>query len=294
MNFRTDLALEAAQIHKNINGLDLKEEKMENSIITKMDIKTDEASKKIGKPKGKYVTISLPPLTDYFKYSDSRIKIIAKEINSLIPKSGLVLVAGLGNTEITPDALGPKAASKVLATRHISSEISKAIGLERFRPVSVLAPGVLGQTGIEVAEIISSLVKSIKPSCLIVVDALASRRLSRLGCTVQLSNSGIAPGAGVGNNRPLLNEKSLGIPVIGIGVPTVVDALTLARDILEDYSNFDLEKINETRESFGENMVVTPKEVDLLINRAALLISMSINCALQPDFSADELYSLVS
>lgn len=294
MNFRTDLALEAAEIHKDIKGLTIKEEKKGKSVISRLLIESKEASEKIGKPKGMYVTVTVPPLTDYFQCNDERIRTLAEEIKRLIPKSGLVLVVGLGNTEITPDALGPKTVDNVLATRHISGELAKSIGLGGLRPVSVLTPGVLGKTGIEVSEALSGLIKGINPACLIVIDALASRRLSRLGCTVQLSNRGIAPGAGVGNRRPTLDEKTLGVPVVSVGIPTVVDAETLVYDILGDFSKTAEEDFQNKTKSFGKNMIVTPKEVDLLINRAALLIGMAINCALQPKFSPEELYSLIA
>lgn len=294
MNFRTDLALEAVEIHQNINGLKITEEKKGKSTVTKMMIKTREAAEKLGKNKGKYITISIPPLTEYFKVTDERIKIISDEIKNLIPKDGLVLVAGLGNINITPDALGPKVLDNVLATRHITQELAKSIGLQNLRPVSSIIPGVLGKTGIEVCETLISLIDSINPCCAIIIDAMVSRRLNRLGCTVQLSDAGISPGSGVGNERPLLDKNTLGIPVVSIGIPTVVDALTLARDIVNDFSKNPKENINQNSESFAKNMIVTPKEIDLMIKHASLLVAMSINCALQPSFSPEELYNLVS
>ena len=294
MNFRTDLALEAAEIHKNINGLEISEIRQGKTAITKMDVISTEASKKIGKPKGTYITVAVPPLTDYFQSSDERVKILANELKKLLPENGLVLVAGLGNTDITPDALGPKAVDNVLATRHISKELAKAIGIDSMRPVAVLKPGVLGKTGMEVSEILLNIVKGIRPSCVIIIDALAARCLSRLGCTIQLSDTGISPGAGVGNKRPLINEETLGVPVISAGVPTVVDAVTLINDLTEDLDMENSEKLIKHLNDSGKQMIVTPKEIDLLINRAAFLIGMAINCALQPDFSPEELQSLVS
>lgn len=293
MNFRTDLALETIENNQNIQGLKLSEEKQGNSTINRMDIESDEASEKLNRPKGKYVTISIPALTDYFMSTDERINIVANEISKLVPKDGLILACGLGNLEITPDALGPKSATNILATRHIIGELSKSIGLEDLRPVSVLSPGVLGKTGIEVIELISSISSKINPSCIIIIDALASRRLSRLGCTVQISDSGISPGAGVGNSRPLLNQNTLGAPVISIGVPTVVDALTLVYDIVQDSHGKDTQEIQEKIKPRGEPMIVTPREIDLLINRASFLIGMAVNCALNPKFSPEELHSLV-
>lgn len=295
MNFRTDLAVEAAEIHKNIDGLEVSEKRYGESVVVQMCIKSAEAAQKIGKPQGTYITITVPPLTDYFQSGDERIKILASQIGKLIPEKGLILVAGLGNTDITPDALGPKAADNVLATRHISEELTKSIGIDNFRPVSVLKPGVLGKTGIDVSETLSGAIKRIKPVCSIIIDALASRKLSRLGRTIQLSNSGISPGAGVGNARPLLDEQTLGIPVISIGVPTVVDALTLANDIVQGLHSEDREA-GEQNEigTEGKQMIVTPKEIDLLITRAAFLIGMAINQALQPHFSPEEIQGLMS
>lgn len=294
MNFRTDLAMEIIENNKDIQGLEIVEENQGKSTINRMIIKSDEAAEKLNKPKGQYITISIAALTDYFMSTDERIKLVSNEISKLIPEDGLILACGLGNLDITPDALGPKVAKNILATRHIAGELAKSIGLENLRPVSVLAPGVLGKTGIEVIELLSSISNKIEPSCIIIIDALASRRLSRLGCTVQISDSGISPGAGVGNSRPLLNKETLGIPVISIGVPTVVDANTLAYDIIEDSHGNDTQEIQEKVKPRGASMIVTPREIDLLINRASFLIGMAVNCALNPSFSPEELHSLVS
>lgn len=294
MNFRTDLAVEAAEPHVGIPGVETYEEKCGKSYVIRMSIKNKDAAEKIGKPIGNYITITVPPLTDYFQSSDERIKVISQKISELIPPNGTVLVAGLGNTDITPDALGPKTVDNVLATRHISKDLAKAIGLEGLRSVAVLTPGVLGKTGIETLESLSSAIKAINPSCIIIVDAMASRRLSRLGCTIQISDTGIAPGAGVGNARPVLNKEVLKIPVIGVGVPTVVDALTLACDIMKDSDCLLTPETKNVIPPKAEQMIVTPKEIDLLVGRASLLIGMAINCALHPDFSPDELYSLIS
>lgn len=295
MNFRTDLAVEAAEILNGDNqSIDYSEKQKGKSKVISMLIKDYEASEKIGKPQGKYITVEVPALTDYFQSTDERIKVIAEEIKSLIPKKGPVLVAGLGNLNITPDALGPKAAKNILATRHIKGEMAKSLGLENLRDVSVISPGVLGQTGIEVSELLSGLTENLRPCCVIVIDAIASRKLSRLGCTVQISDTGISPGAGVGNHRPSINKETLGVPVIGIGVPTVVDAATLALDIVSNSDEELMESLSDIISPRGEMMVVTPKEIDLLTDRASLLIGMAINCALHPDFEPDDLYSLVS
>lgn len=297
MNFRTDLAIESTQLEKvkDMEGIQTDEKTFNELTLTKITIDTKEASEKIGKPIGQYITVELPSLTDNFKSADQRLQIIAKQIRHLLPPTGTILVVGLGNYNITPDALGPKTAESILATRHITGEIAKSTGLESLRPVAVLAPGVLGQTGIEVSEILFSVANKIKPNALILVDALASKETNRLGTTIQISNNGISPGSGVGNSRPSINKDTMGIPVISIGVPTVVDATTLAANLFEDIDDTLSEDIiNRKVTPHGANMMVTPQEIDLLIERASKLLAMSINCALQPLFSIEDIMSLVS
>ena len=295
MLLRTDLAIEAHKISGEItDGIDIYEKQNGTLRINRMNIRTEKASQKLQKPLGNYITIDGLPLTDNFRDIPAQVQAMSEEIRSLLPKkNGTVLVIGLGNVNITPDALGPKTASAVLATRHITGELARSTGLDRLRSVAVLSPGVLGQTGIETGELIISLINRLEPSAVIAVDALASRSLARLGCTVQISDSGISPGTGVGNNRLSLNKKTLGVSVIGIGIPTVVDASTLAAEFLGD-SDSDLSKLKNTLSPRGEKMIVTPSEIDLLIERASKLIGMAINCALQSEFSFDELISLVS
>lgn len=199
MQVRTDLALEAKEIAGGkMQGVQYGTQKYQNMTVTRMRITQEEAARKMQKETGTYITIELPPLTDDFRETDQRLLIIAEEIRSLLPEKGLVLVTGLGNLNITPDALGPKAGAQVLATRHITGELARSTGLDALRPVAVLAPGVLGQTGIETGELIFSVAQKIRPSAVIAIDALASRRLERLGCTMQISDTGISPGAGVG------------------------------------------------------------------------------------------------
>lgn len=297
LNFRTDLAIEATELEKvnNIQGIQKEEKKYNDLTLTKISINTKDAAEKLGKPIGKYITIELPSLTDDFKSADKRLEIIAKQISYLIPTNGTILVVGLGNYNITPDALGPKTAKSILATRHITGEVAKSTGLENLRSVAVLSPGVLGQTGIEVSEILFSVVNKIKPSALILIDALASKETNRLGTTIQISNNGISPGSGVGNSRPSITKDTMGIPVISIGVPTVVDATTLAANLFSSIDErLDEDTINQKVTPKGASMMVTPKEIDLLIERASKLLSMSINYALQPLFSIEDIISLVS
>lgn len=294
MNFRTDLAMEAVQLlERAYNGIKQHKKNIGDLEITQVTIETDSAAKKLGKLKGEYITVELPTFTDNFQHIDDKIEVISKQIRFLLPSEGLIFVIGLGNEAITPDALGPKTIKSILATRHITGEIARSTGLEALRSVAAIAPGVLGQTGIEVSEIIQSVVKKINPAALIVVDALASMETSRLGTTIQICNTGISPGSGVGNARPGINQESMGVPVIGIGVPTVVDAQTLAQNLFDSAESQSSEKITQKTAPRGEPMMVTPREIDLLIERASKLLAMSINGALQPNFSVEDIMSLV-
>lgn len=291
MNFRTDLALERHELigKDNSEGVISHSEDIDNIKITRIEIKTPSAEERLSKPRGNYVTVEVPSFSSDGEILDSKLNILSSEIRKMLPERGTVLVVGLGNISITPDALGPKAASYILATRHISSELAKSVGLENLRSVAGISPGVLGQTGIETGEIIRGIVDRIKPSCVVTVDALASRNLSRLGSTVQMSDTGISPGSGVGNARKRLDEETLGVKVISIGVPTVVDGATLAHDLIDREKTSDYSVLPES-----EEMMVTPKEIDLLIERASKLVGLAINCALQEGLSPEDIMSLVS
>ncbi|MCH5297411.1 MAG: GPR endopeptidase [Ruminococcus sp.] len=291
MQLRTDLAVEAREIAgENISGVEFKSYKENNLSISRLRIKNQKAKLSLGKEIGTYITIELPSLTDNFSETDKRLITIGEEIRRLLPVNGLVLVVGLGNTEITPDSLGPKASSRVLATRHISGEIARSTGLDRLRPVAVIQSGVTGQTGIETGEYILSIVKRIKPTAVVAIDALASRRLERLGCTLQISDTGISPGAGVGNHRTKINAETIGVPVIAIGVPTVVDVKTLASDLLDNEYTKQTQKLVSPN---NRDMIVIPREIDLLTERAARLIGFALNGALQNEFDLPDLISLM-
>lgn len=291
MRLRTDLALEAREIAgERLSGTEFDSYTESGMKISRLVIRTRKAGQQLGKDEGTYITFELPSLTDNFSETDSRLKTVAEQIRRLLPVNGLLLVAGLGNPEITPDSLGPKTAAKVLATRHITGEIARSSGLDRLRPVAVLQTGVTGQTGIETGEHILSVVKRIRPSAVVAIDALASRRLERLGCTLQLSDAGISPGAGIGNHRTKINNETLGVPVISIGVPTVVDVRTLAADLLDtELKSVASEKLPES----SARMVVIPREIDLLTERASRLIGFSLNAAIQDKFSLSELVELM-
>lgn len=296
MFFRTDLAQEAREyLGDKIDGIRVEEEKGKYLSVVRMHVDSIAAAEKMGKPVGTYVTLELPPFSDDYREPEEKIRKAAEELSALLPKEGLVLVAGLGNYNITPDNLGPLTVREVLATRHIRGELARSSGLDQLRPVAVIAPGVLGQTGIETGELIASLVKRLKPVVVIVVDALASRSLKRLGCTLQICDTGISPGAGVGNARPEISKRTLGVPVIGLGIPTVVDAATLAADLIgEGWEEQDLAVLRDQVAPRGEAMMVTPREIDLLVERGARMTAMAINCALHPAYSLSDLQMLVS
>lgn len=293
MQLRTDLALEAREfVDEKEEGVVVKEEEQDGIKISEIKILNQKAAKKMNKPIGTYITAELAPLTDNLRDGDSKAEYIGKLIEPLLPKEGTILIAGIGNETITPDALGPKSADNILATRHITGELKHSLGLSGLRSVAVLAPGVLGQTGIETGELIKSVVESIKPSAVIAIDALASRSLSRLGCTIQISDAGISPGSGVGNHRLSLNKETMGIPVIGIGVPTVVDAQTLALELIPEAKlSYQQKGLVSPR---GEQMIVTPRDIDLLIERASRLVGMSLNCALHKGLSVEDFCLLLA
>lgn len=294
MEKRTDLAVEARELAgADISGVEFTQNNVCGLDISKLVVKNHQASLKLRKEQGTYITIDLPPLTDNFLSTDERIQVIGKEIRRLIPVNGLVLVCGLGNLNITPDALGPQTVSRVLATRHITGEIARSTGLDNLRPVAVLSPGVTGQTGIETFEYIESIVKKVKPSVVIVVDALASRGLNRLGCTLQISDTGISPGAGIQNHRKKITKETVGVPVIAIGVPTVVEAITLVADLLSVDDEKTAQELKNILRPQNRQMVVTPKEIDLLVDRASRLISMAINCSLHKDIDLSILEGLL-
>ena len=286
MSIRTDLALEQKELNPDkTDGIESDETVLDDIKITRIRIKNENGERTLGKPIGTYVTVETPPLTDSGEMNENAINAVSKELISFLPK-GLVLVAGLGNTSITPDAIGPKAAKGILATRHIEGEIARSIGLDDMRPVAVISPGVLGQTGIETGEIIAGIARLIKPSAVIVIDALASRCLSRLGCTIQMSDTGICPGSGVGNKRAEISKKTIGVPVISVGIPTVVDAVTLAQDL----TGHECERTVNPR---GAKMIVTPQEIDLLVSRGAATVSMAINYALQENIDRETILGLI-
>ena len=285
MDFRTDLALERREmLEEDISGIEVSESENDECKTTVIEIKTESAAKRLGKGVGKYITLEMNAFSDEAAVSDGRLDALIQSVKKLL------LVAGVGNEHITSDALGPMTASYIFATRHIKGELQRAAGFsENLRPVAVVRAGVLGETGIESGEYIKSVCQAVKPQCVITVDALAAGSVKRLGTTVQMSDTGISPGSGIGNTRKRIDESYLGVPVIAIGIPTVVDALSLAAEL----SGVPPEKLDRGAAGERNGMTVAPKDIDLLVKNASYLLGLAINCALQPTLSPKELYGIM-
>lgn len=314
---RTDLAVEAHEIYRQsaqldeVPGVVVDTEKRKDMEVTRVNIQNSDGEKALGKPVGNYITLEIPvpPYHEHQTYQQAE-EVLTEELTRLIELNDQdsVLVVGLGNWQITADALGPKVASSLLVTRHLFELMPEEIE-DGVRPVSALSPGVLGLTGIETGEIIKGVVERIQPKLIIAIDALASRKLERVNSTIQLSDTGITPGSGVGNTRMGINRETLGVPVIAIGVPTVVDAATMANDaidlvidklikqagsgefyhILKELNRDEkYSLIHEVLNSENGNLVVTPKEVDEVIEDIAEIIANSINSALHKAISTKD------
>ena len=310
ISIRTDLALEATEICEEqptaLDGVVVDTKELEDCTVTTVEIINETGSKIMNKEIGKYITLE----SDLMKFDDddSREKVINYLKDELIDifgtdQSKRTLVIGLGNWNITSDALGPRAVSKTLVTRHIFKNYNKDYD-DDFSEVAALSPGVMGITGIETVEIVKSIVDKIKPDRVVAIDALASRKMDRVNATIQISTGGIAPGGGVGNKRKALDKSYLGVDVIAIGVPTVVDAATLTIDVLdlaidnlmevsEESSGFytmlkklkEEEKyqlIKDSLDPYDKNLIVTPKDIDETIENLAIIISEGLNRSLHP------------
>lgn len=311
---RTDLALEAREmlsrkVREDIPGVIVETSENEEVVITRVNITTQEAERMMGKRQGRYVTIEAQGLRYKNTFLEDQImKFLAQELVSLVElqRNATVLVVGLGNWNVTPDALGPRAVDKVVVTRHLQEMLSPELK-GGVRSVCAISPGVLGITGMETAEIIHGIVSKVKPSAVIAVDALAAASSRRVLTTVQLANTGIHPGSGVGNKRFGLSQESLGVPVIAIGVPTVVHASTIAMDTidtLQEHAAFaryfksmadlsDQERHTIVRQVLPDmlgDLMVTPKEIDRLIQDIAHIIAGGINQALHPHIDYDNIH----
>ena len=309
-NFRTDLADERTELYKRANnieneieGVEANEEEINNNIkLTRVKILDEKGEQALGKRKGTYITIDMKNM----KYMgndeiQSASEVLSKELKNMIKEHvGLedeILVVGLGNIYVTPDALGPKVINEIDITRHLLKYVPQYLE-KNTRPVSAISPGVLGTTGIETAEILKGIVENVKPKLMIVIDSLASRSMERISSTIQLADTGIVPGAGVDNARKELTKDTLGIPVIAIGIPTVVETAVVVNDCLDVFieklqqearSNDYLNKLKE-EDNYEEikealipkefNFIVTPKEIDGLIENMKDVVARGINMSL--------------
>ena len=318
VSIRTDLAIEAAEFIQqttpgNIPGVKMITEQAHEDIrISRVNIETREGERVMGKSMGQYITLEIPRLREKDPpLQESVSKILSREIKELIGinQDDTVLVVGLGNWNVTPDSLGPKVINHLFITRHLLQYIPDQIG-DGVGSVAGLSPGVMGITGIETGEIILGVIDRIKPKAVIAIDALASRRMDRVSTTIQMSNTGIHPGSGVGNKRMALSKDTLGIPVIALGVPMVVDAATMANDTIDlmidsmldkapkDSGFYNLLKdmnkdekhmlIREVLSPYVGNLMVTPKEVDTLVEDISKVIAGGLNIALHPGIDEDE------
>lgn len=311
---RTDLAIEAREmmtqrVTHEISGVDVVTSKDDDVLITRVHIANETAERALGKPIGKYITIEAQGL----KYNDKPLHakimdLLATELSELagLGKTSTILAVGLGNRNITPDALGPKAVEKLVVTRHLKEMLPKELK-EGVRSVCAIEPGVLGITGMETAEIIQGIAAKIKPDMVIAIDALAAAASHRINTTIQLADTGIHPGSGVDNKRFGLNKATLGVPVIAIGVPTVIHASTIAMDTiltLKEHASFaryfkSMAALSEREQkmilhqilpdSLG-NLMVTPKEVDQLIADLSSVIAGGINQALHPNIDYQNIH----
>ena len=291
---RTDLAVEAEALSKPAaapEGVRVREERREGCPVTRVEILDGRGEEALGKPVGTYVTVDLTGLVRREEEAFPRsCRALAGELSHLlrrcrVPEQAPVLVVGLGNRSITPDAIGPGAADHTLVTRHLIDQAPEHFG--DFRPVAALAAGVLGTTGVESGELAQAVAGKVKPGCVIAVDALAARSLDRICATVQLSDTGIVPGSGVGNHRFALNAETLGVPVIAMGVPTVVDGATLAMDLLGQEEPPKLAQ-------GVENLMVTPRDIDSRVADLAKVIGFGITLAADPGLTIEDLELLLS
>lgn len=301
-NERTDLALERAVMAQQrmgqIPGLLTAEDTTDGIKITRVRVTTPQAAQAVGKPPGNYVTVECPDLRFRSRVTLKKVAdVVASELTAMagLPRQGDVLIVGLGNWQATPDALGPKVVSQLMVTRHIREFIPQELG-GRLYPVAAISPGVLGITGIETIDIVTGVVRQIHPELVITVDALAARSVSRLITTIQLADTGIQPGSGVGNRRPGINQETLGVPVVAIGVPTVVSGASIAVEVLNAYfqkynphATATVDSVTDFLTADLHDLMVTPKDIDVEILEMSKLLAGVLNHATQPSVSEEEI-----
>jgi spore protease len=312
---RTDLALERHELAKrtqpNIPGVVEEKDELDGITISRVKVTSAAGEKAIGKKRGQYITLEVPGLRHRDpRLQDKVVDLLEIEFNNVLelPPHATVLVVGLGNEHVTPDALGPKVVERLFVTRHLFPYMPE-LKQQGYRTVAAVSPGVLGITGIETSEMVKGIVEHVKPDVVIAIDALASRSLSRVNSTIQIADTGISPGAGVGNKRKALDEETLGCKVYAVGVPTVVDAATIANDAMELvleqlkasvpnnsasqlFDQFEgtekWQMIREVLDPLGNNLVVTPKEIDEFVDDVADVVARGLNLALHPAMAAEE------
>ena len=302
---RTDLAMEAASSHdaSALPGVSISGWEEGDIQITEVHVHTKEGAELLGKSEGHYITFDCEGVRRRQSESRSAVStLLGEELARLLPEENgaPVLVVGLGNRMITPDALGPLTVDSTLVTRHLYRELPHLT--ERgMNPVCAVAPGVLGVTGVETMEMVRALVQAIEPRAVIAVDSLSARAVSRVGSTVQLTDTGIQPGSGVGNHRSALTAETLGVPVLALGIPMVIYASTIVRDAFEQLSSPSSENCADARERFGEEflknsigeMIVTPREIDSMVSDAAEMLARGINRALHPGLSENDIRAMM-
>lgn len=292
MLFRTDMAIERRDLYKTtnkiqeINGIECEEEKINDMNITRVKITNKEGEKALQRKIGEYITIDIKRLNNItIEKEDEIVKTFSKELSRIvdnhISKNEEILIVGLGNLYATPDSLGSKVVQNIEITRHIKIYLPNAIN-QNTRSVSAITPGVLGTTGIETIEIVRGIVDNVKPKLVIAIDSLCSKNIDRINKSIQISDTGIIPGGGVGNRQEELSEETLGIPVIGIGIPTVLDAATIVLDALEVCEvEYNENEIISKMKLNNFDFIVTPKEIDDLIDNMSVIIGEGINSAIQ-------------
>lgn len=325
-NRRTDLVIEAHEIfmnssqareqaaeHKTPPGVEVENAGDDDVKVTRVRITSPTGEQSIGKPMGNYITLEVPQLKDNNpEVNQKTIDTMAKELKSILnlKPDSTTLVVGLGNWNVTPDAIGPKVISNLMVTRHLLEYVPEHVD-EGVRPVCAISPGVMGITGIETGEIVKGVVERVKPDALIAIDALAARSMERVSTTIQIADTGIAPGGGVGNKRMELSKATLGMPVVAIGVPTVVDAATLTNDAMDliidslineapsdssfynTLKNIDREEkyelIKQALNPFVGQLIVTPKEIDDIISRVSKVVANGLNMALHEGIGIEDM-----
>lgn len=297
---RTDLAVEAHQLwsesaetETKLPGVRARDAEREGYKVTTVEILDQQGADALGKPVGTYVTLDLSGLARREEDAFGRAaRALAAELRDILklPEGAPALVVGLGNRAITPDAVGPLTAGHTLVTRHLVEQVPEHFG--SFRPVAALAAGVLGTTGVESGELVRALADKIRPACVIAVDALASRSMDKVCSTVQLADTGIVPGSGVGNHRAALNRETLGVPVIALGVPTVVDAATLAYDVLAQAGKGELDP--DALGGVGSDLMVTPRDIDQRVADMSKVMGFGINLALQTGLTVEDVEMFLS